>query len=102
MSTLHTVNKSPFSHTTLASCMAVCSTADAIVLLEDGVIGAMANSPCAEALDTLAEQGVKIYALLGDVQARGLTTRLSGRITPIDYPEFVQLSTSYQRVLSWY
>ncbi len=102
MSTLHTVNKSPFTHTTLASCIAISGTADAILLLEDGVLGALASSPCANALKQLSTQGVKLYALLGDVKARGISARLNPAFTLIDYPEFVHLSASYQRVQSWY
>lgn len=102
MSTLHTVNKSPFTHTTLASCLAICGKDDGILLLEDGVFGAMAATPCAGRLAELIEQGVKVYALVDDIKARGLQEKLLGNIELTDYTGFVQLSIDHRCVQSWY
>lgn len=102
MSTLHTVNKSPFSHNTLSSCIKVCGKQDAILLLEDGVFGAMRNSPCAEELQQLIDQGVGVYALASDVKARGLAEKILPQIALTDYNEFVQLSLDHRSVQSWY
>ena len=41
MSTLHTVNKSPFGNGTLLSCLNHCKPGDAVLLIEDGVYGAL-------------------------------------------------------------
>ncbi len=102
MSTLHTINKSPFSHTSLASCLQVCGKQDGILLLEDGVFGALTNSPCAEELATMMEAGVKVYALKGDVNARGLQEKIPTSIQLTDYNGFVQLSLEHKCVQSWY
>lgn len=102
MNTLHTVNKSPFTHSTLASCLAVCSQDDGILLLEDGVFGVLRNSPCAEKLQELINQGVAVYALVNDIKARGLIKKLSENIAITDYPGFVQLSIEHRCVQSWY
>lgn len=102
MSTLHTINKSPFSHTTLASCLQVCGKDDGILLLEDGVFGALANSPCAEELTAIIAMGVKVYALKGDVDARGLQEKIPSSIQITDYNGFVQLSIEHKCVQSWY
>jgi tRNA 2-thiouridine synthesizing protein B len=102
MSTLHTVNKSPFSHATLASCVQVCGKQDGILLLEDGVFGALISSPCAEELSGLISVGVKIYALADDVNARGLQEKIRKNILIIDYNGFVQLSIKHNCVQSWY
>lgn len=102
MSTLHTINKSPFSHTTLASCLQVCGSKDGILLLEDGVFGALGSAPCAEELTALINAGIKVYALVGDVNARGLQLKLRGDVQQIDYNEFVQLSIEHNCVQSWY
>jgi tRNA 2-thiouridine synthesizing protein B len=102
MSTLHTINKSPFSHTTLASCLQVCGKEDGILLLEDGVFGALASSPCAEELSAMIEAGVKVYALKGDVNARGLQEKIGAGIQLTDYNGFVQLSVEHKCVQSWY
>lgn len=102
MSTLHTVNKSPFTHGTLTSCLSICSQSDGILLLEDGVFGAISGSPCADTLQTLIDNGVKVYALSSDVKARGLQTRLLKNIVLTDYTGFVQLSIDHRCVQSWY
>ena len=102
MSTLHTVNKSPFSHNTLSSCIKVCSKLDAILLLEDGVFGAMRSAPCAEDLSALIARGIKVYALEPDVKARGLSEKMLDRIELTSYNEFVQLSLTHRSVQSWY
>ena len=102
MSTLHTVNKSPFTYTTLSSCLEVCGPSDGILLLEDGVFGAIESAPCANKLTKLIEGGVKVYALSGDVKARGLQEKLRKDITVTDYNGFVQLSIEHRCVQSWY
>jgi tRNA 2-thiouridine synthesizing protein B len=102
MSTLHTVNKSPFTHGTLASCLLICTQNDGILLLEDGVFGALPNTPCADRLQELIEHGVKVYALNSDIKARGLQERLLANIVLSDYTGFVQLSIDHRCVQSWY
>jgi len=102
MSTLHTINKSPFSHATLASCLEVCGNKDGLLLLEDGVFGALNSSPCAKELSTLINSGVKVYVLSNDVNARGLQEKLRNDVLTTDYNGFVQLSIEYNCVQSWY
>lgn len=102
MSTLHTVNKSPFTHTTLASCLEVCGHSDGILLLEDGVFAALNSSPAAAQLSAAIARGIKIYVLNGDVKARGLSAKLAPEIQLTDYNGFVQLSIEYRCVQSWY
>ena len=102
MSTLHTVNKSPFSHATISSCLDVCGNSDGILLLENGVFGGMESAPCADKLTTLIQSGVKVYALSGDVKARGLQDKLRKDIIVTDYNGFVQLSIEHKCVQSWY
>ena len=102
MSTLHTVNKSPFTHNTLASCIAICVEADGILLLEDGVFGAMTTTPCAFHLSDLIRQGTKVYALEDDVKARGLLEKLLPGVLLTNYTRFVQLSIEHRCVQSWY
>lgn len=102
MSTLHTINKSPFSHSTLASCLQVCGKNDGLLLLEDGVFGAMASAPCAADLSALIASGLKVYALASDVKARGLEAKVRSDILITDYNGFVQLSIEHTSVQSWY
>ena len=102
MSTLHTINKSPYTNNILNSCLKVCTERDAILLLEDGVYGATDAAPAATELQSLIESGVKIFALINDIKARGLEEKLAPNIQPIDYDAFVQLTLDHHRVQSWY
>ncbi|MDQ2075663.1 sulfurtransferase complex subunit TusB [Marinimicrobium sp. ABcell2] len=102
MSTLHTVNKSPFSHSTLASCLSICQPGDALLLIEDGVYGALASSPQAEQLRAVHAKGVRVYALEPDIEARGLVGRRLDEVELSDYAGFVRLSSELRCVQSWY
>ncbi len=86
---LHTVNKSPFQNTTLESCIRFIRPGDVILLLEDGVLAAQADTSKSEMLST-AMQKAEVYALQADLKARALTNLVSGvKIT--DYVGFVEL-----------
>lgn len=102
MSTLHTVNKSPFTHNTLVSCLQVCGDSDAILLLEDGVLAGIKGAPCTEEMSAAITKGIKIFALIHDAQARGLSEKIRADIQMTDYNGFVQLSLEHRSVQSWY
>lgn len=102
MSILHIINKSPFTHNTLRSCIAVCSEQDALLLIEDGVFGALQASPDTEVLQSLMEKNIVVYALSADVNARALTQKIEPRIKLITYEEFVQLTVKHNCTQSWY
>jgi len=102
MSTLHTINKSSYAHNALSSCLKVCAKNDGILLLEDGVFGTLTSAPGAEELQTLIKQGIKVFALINDIKARGLEEKLAPNIKPIDYSIFVQLTLDHRCVQSWY
>ncbi|HCS63448.1 MAG TPA: sulfurtransferase complex subunit TusB [Cellvibrio sp.] len=102
MSTLHTINKSPYAHSTLTSCLRVCTERDGILLLEDGVFGATTSAPGADELQMLSQRGVKIFALMNDIKARGLEGKVALNISLIDYNAFVQLTLDHRCVQSWY
>ncbi len=44
MSTLHTVNKSPFATQALLSCLNHAKAGDAVLLIEDGVYGGLGGT----------------------------------------------------------
>jgi tRNA 2-thiouridine synthesizing protein B len=102
MSTFHTINKSPYVHNTLTSCIKICAECDGILLLEDGVFGATPSAPEADELQILIQRGVKVFALINDVKARGLEEKLAQNIKLIDYNTFVQLTLDHRCVQSWY
>lgn len=102
MSTLHTINKSPFLNSALSSCIKICSTNDAILLLEDGVFGAIKSTPLSAQLQELMHSGVRLFAISADIKARGLTEKLLASIELVDYDSFVQLTVEHRCVQSWY
>lgn len=101
MSTLHTVNKSPFATQTLMSCLNHCKDGDAVLMIEDGVYGALASSGMAEFVK--AKSGsVSIYVMSPDADARGLATdKLLGEVSGVDYAGFVNLVTEHDRTQAW-
>ncbi len=81
----------------LSDCLRIASAKDSIVLIENGVLGALSSSPCSQQL-----HAVKVYALMEDCQARGIDTQLIPEVVCIDYAEFVALCTRHQHVQSWF
>ena len=103
MSTLHTVNKSPFDRPSLTSCLGQCPPggADAVILIEDAVIGARKGSALAGLVEKSLGQ-CKIYAIAPDLDARGLKAEdLVPGIEAVDYGGFVDLAAQHTRTQSW-
>ncbi len=101
MSTLHTVNKSPFDRPSLQTCLRLAGKDHAVLLFEDGVYGALQGSTVADtvkkALDT-----VSIYVLGADLKARGLSEdKLIDGIKIVDYKGFVELTVENDKVNAW-
>ena len=101
MSMLHIVNKSPFERNALESCLGHASEGDAVLLIEDAVIGAVAGAKSAtllmSALSTKA-----IYVLGEDLAARGIeTSRLAQGLQVVDYSGFVDLTVQHDKTQSW-
>ena len=101
MATLHTVNKSPFERNSLDACLRFANKGAAVLLLEDGVVGAMQGTSLAPRL-TEAMATIAIYALGPDLQARGLEqSRVIDGIRVVDYAGFVDLTAEHDRVQAW-
>ncbi len=100
--TLHTVNKSPFSSECLTQCLKVADDNHIIILLEDGIYGALPQSPLTQALDEFCNSGGKVYAVTSDIEARGLNNQIKPSVNQIDYAGFVDLCTQYNPIQSWY
>ncbi len=95
---LHTVNQSPFTSNTLAQCLLYIDDGDAILLLENGVYAALKN----HALEPQLKNKV-CYVIEADLQARGLLEQdRQAHIQLIDVDQFVELTTQYNLVQSWY
>lgn len=101
MSTLHTVNKSPFTNGALLSCIKHVSPGDAVLLIEDGVYGALSGSSVAAEVGA-AIGDVSVLALSGDVDARGISgDKIMDGVKTVDYGGFVDLVAEHDRTQSW-
>ncbi|SPE27025.1 DsrH protein [Burkholderiales bacterium] len=97
---LHIVNKSPFECSALESCLRVAQPGAAVLLIEDGIYAATAGTAVAERVRRPAE-GVRLFALAPDIEARGMQGRIVEGVELVDYAGFVDLVTSHSAVQSW-
>ncbi|HIG13690.1 MAG TPA: sulfurtransferase complex subunit TusB, partial [Gammaproteobacteria bacterium] len=85
---LHTVNKSPYQSDALTTCFGLAQPGSAVLLIEDGIYGAMTNTKFSAAV-VIAQQCCAIYVLEPDLQARGIDSdRIMNAIQTIDYDGF--------------
>jgi len=96
---LHIVNKSPLDRPSLASVMRLARSG-ALLLIEDGVYAATRGHPEAENICAVAGR-LKVYALLPDLEARGVADRVLDGVTTVDYEGFVDLVAEYPSCQSW-
>jgi len=101
MSTLHTVNKSPFEKTSLDTCLKYLGGGASLLLMEDGVYAALKGTTVESKVKT-ALDSVKVYVLGPDLKARGFTDeRVIEGISVVDYAGFVDLAAENDKVQAW-
>ena len=101
MADLHTVNKSPFEKNSLETAIKFSLAGSAILLIEDGVYGAMKGTT-AEDMVKGAMADKKVYALKSDLMARAIKNdRLIDGIEVVDYAGFVDLVEANDIVQAW-
>ncbi|WP_295878692.1 sulfurtransferase complex subunit TusB [uncultured Thiohalocapsa sp.] len=101
MSTLHTVNKSPFEKPSLDACLAHVGGGASVLLLEDGVYAATKGTAVEERVKG-ALDSVKLFVLGPDLMARGLSEdRVIEGISVVDYAGFVDLAAENDKVQAW-
>jgi tRNA 2-thiouridine synthesizing protein B len=94
---LHLVNKSPYDAGNLNTASSIMKDGDQLLLIEDGVYGAMKNGKAASLLN-----GLKVSVLGPDLAARGITQdKLADGVDIIDYAGFVDLVEANDKVQSW-
>ena len=102
MSTLHTVNKSPFDRNSLNTCLSLAGNDSTVLLIEDGVAGALQNTSASDSISAAMGNGVKFAVLGEDLNARGLAAdRVMDGVSVVDYAGFVQLAADHDNVQSW-
>ena len=98
---LHTVNKSPWEKNSLDSCLRLARKGSAILLIEDGVYGAMKGTAFEGKLRDAA-RSFKLYVLGPDLKARGLDeSGVVDGIGVVDYNGFVDLAAESDKVQAW-
>ncbi|MDH5547530.1 MAG: sulfurtransferase complex subunit TusB [Gammaproteobacteria bacterium] len=100
MAMLHTVNKSPFEKDSLESCIRNAKAGSAILLIEDGVYGALNGTKITDLVQS-AMASVSFYALSGDLEARGVRGKVMENIELVDYAGFVELVAKHDSTTSW-
>ncbi len=96
---LHVVNKSPFERDALASALRMAQPGSGLLLIEDGVYAVVKGTKAADQLK--AANGLTVYALWPDVEARGMQDRVLEGIKMVDYGGFVDLVAEHATVQSW-
>ena len=97
---LHTVNKSPFEHRALETCLRYARQGSAVLLIEDGVYAAAKDTAVSTQVQE-ALKSVSIFALKPDLEARGMQNRVMDGVRLVDYEGFVDLVVEHNAVQSW-
>ncbi len=97
MTMLHVVNKSPYDARSLDTASSIMKSDDSLLLIEDGVYGAVKNGKAASMLGNC-----KVSVLGPDLAARGITEdKLIDGVDVVDYAGFVDLVEANDKVQSW-
>jgi tRNA 2-thiouridine synthesizing protein B len=99
MTTLHTVNKSPFNSGSFNDCLGLAKSGSTVLLFEDGVFAATAGTKPAEAIANT--DGVTFAVLGPDAKARGVEGKIADGIKVVDYDGFVDLVAEHDKVHAW-
>jgi len=97
---LHTLNASP-SSAAYADCLRLLQVGDTLLLMGDGVYGALPGSQGYEALKRQAQRGVEVYLLERDALAAGVAVGLS-LFPALDMAGFVELTERHAQQQAWY
>ena len=85
------------------SCLGHALAGDAVLLIEDAVIGVVTGSSMAPELQiAMKDRSVSIYALGPDLTARGVKAeRVLDGIQVVDYAGSVDLTVANEKTQSW-
>lgn len=102
MKSLHLISVSPGTGSALTDGLRAADTGDTVLLTQDGVLGAVSGAASTSLLDAAMSRGISVYALLPDVDARGIAHRLHPACRLVDDNGFVELTERHPRILSWF
>lgn len=97
---LHIVNKTTADGEALTLCLRSLNPGDCVLLIEDAVYAAHAQSESARLLAAL--EAVDCCVLREDADLRGIAAHLHPRIRIADYPKFVELAVQADKTQSWF
>lgn len=101
MTMLHTVNKSPTDRNSLESCIRLAKKGSAVLLIEDGIYGAIKGAAKSDAVSN-AMSDLSFYVLGPDLKARGISEdKIIDGIKVVDYAGFVDLVAEHDTTQSW-
>ncbi|WJW76010.1 sulfurtransferase complex subunit TusB [Thiohalobacter sp. IOR34] len=96
---LHTVNKSPYTTSSLESCLRFAGEGDVVLLMEDGVYAAAAGTERSKLVESALQNGIGVCALQADLKARAVEALIQG-VRPVDYDGWVELLEQH-RCQAW-
>lgn len=98
---LHILRHSPASSSTLASCLRVLASHQAVLLMEDAVYALLPGSATFASIRLLPAD-IRLYVLENDLLARGLALDdVPTRVKLIGYDRMVELCAQSGKVVSW-
>ncbi len=101
MSLLHIVNKSPGEKHSLAQCIDRMLPGSTLLLIEDGVVAALAHADAAALIECVPTD-CQVAVLQPDLVLRGLADKpLQAGVNRVDYNGFVELTLAHSAVSSW-
>ncbi|MFD2228630.1 sulfurtransferase complex subunit TusB [Alkalimarinus sediminis] len=105
MTTLHILNRSPKQPQPASQCARFYSNNDSVLLIEDAVYYAT-SATYQRLLNPFQlrknQPTPTVYALVEDLEARGLASLIHSDIKPISYDQFVDLTVTHDKTSSWY
>lgn len=94
---LHVVNRSPATSRVYRQALAGMSPDDRLLLIEDGVQGALP-----QLVRYYAGLEGRLFALKEDLESRGLLGHCDASVQVVDVDGFVELTEEADRTVSWY
>lgn len=103
MTSMHIVSAATAAGSAFTDCLRMARSGDTVLLTQDGVYAAVAAAPRSAALlDDALARGLVIYALVADIDARGLAGKLHAAVQLVDDNGFVALTERHPRIVSWF
>lgn len=100
MSTLFTISEAWHDSVWLYEQLAFASQGDAILLIQDGVLGLHSEISLASFFAKCQARDIKVYALKEDCLMRGIESKYP-ELSQVDYAAFVGLVSDHNKQIAW-